>query len=501
MNMSTQSLTTIAIVGGGVEAWLSAVFLARQVSPGIEVVLVETSDEDEVAIASSTLPLFRTINKLLGADEKTLLRHSKGTFKLASTYAGWNPQGQNIFSVPFSNHGFMLNGIDFNQYISALNQGGQPNIVYNRFSVAAMAAQNGKFQHPVNDIKSPFHQLDYGFHLDLVEYKEWLQQQAKDIGLKVLFSESVTAHLSSDNSIDYLSLSDGYRLDADLFIDASGQQSLLFSQLNVVKGMSEEGTNSFSSLFNRVAEFECPERNVLNAETRYIALSNGLLSKIPLQDRDVYRFYYHADSTDEENVAQAVGTLFKRSDLELHFRGFVCSKKDQPWIANCIALGGSFCQLDMFFVSPIDLLCLALMRLLSLLPATGQCSMNRTEFNRLTANELSNVNDYHHLFYHCLGAEKRQGWKKGAIQPSECFQERLGLFKQCGKLPVFEDEIVSMDNWYSMLLQTGHWPEGFDPLVEGIDPNWVVEQLERMAAMMTQAVASMPNQDQYLEQL
>src|SRR6187402_496986 len=107
----------IAIVGGGMTGWTVAAALANGVrGMAIDIVLIDSSQQTETDLqCEATTPACVAFHQWLGIAEKEIVAGTGASFLLATQFNGWADRQQNYF-MPFSDHGFMLNRIEFPQY-------------------------------------------------------------------------------------------------------------------------------------------------------------------------------------------------------------------------------------------------------------------------------------------------------------------------------------------------------------------------------------------------
>ena len=110
-NPSTNTIKTIAIVGGGTAGWMTAAALSRVLQPqNVKVILVESAQIGTVGVGEATLPDIANFNRMLGINESTFLKATKATFKLGIKFKDWGRIGDSYFH-PFGAHGVDMNGI------------------------------------------------------------------------------------------------------------------------------------------------------------------------------------------------------------------------------------------------------------------------------------------------------------------------------------------------------------------------------------------------------
>lgn len=201
----------ILIVGGGIDAWMTAATLAVAAKGVAAVTVVETTPPAAGRIAA--LPALRGLHARLGIAEPAVIRAATATPRLAMRF------GDHL--APFGETGATLDGLAFHHYW--LRAGGAAPL--SDWSLAAQAAARGRFALPSPDPRSPLSTLDHGLHLDAAGYAGLL----KDVALKAGATLVEGAVEQVDKAGDTVAavVVGGQRLEADLFVDASGFEALL----------------------------------------------------------------------------------------------------------------------------------------------------------------------------------------------------------------------------------------------------------------------------------
>ena len=494
---SEQAISRVAIVGAGIAGWTVAATLARSFKPeNLLITLIDLGNQNASVAAESTLPSILSFNAMLGLEEKSVMKASEGTFKLATHYQNWsNAQAsvESSFHLPFSNHGFMLNRIDFSGYAIALHQQDN-NMKFSDYSLAATASALGRFKHPSTEDKSLFSTLKYALHLDLNKYQTLLKEYASNKGVNSVSAGSIAVQLSDNGSIEQINCSHddkSYSIDADLFIDCTGHEGQL------IDGALNNPYQDFSDCIksNRSVKLIRNSLNDIAPTTHLRASADGWFKQIPLKNNTSTEFFYNDQLISDQQALEKLQTeVGRKDDDNVYYRSLTPGKRQDFWYKNCIAIGDSAGYIGEFCVSQLHLIQSAALRLVSLFPQSFQFEMNAREYNRLTHSEYCHILDFHSLHSVLSPALKQENSQ--SISPT--LAHKLSLFRNRGKLALYEDETLSADHWTALLLGCEQWPENFDPIIEGADPAWASQQLNKMKEMMTAAANSMPSHREYL---
>lgn len=495
-----RAIKHIAIVGGGVTGWTVAAALARGLRGlGINIVVVENPRHGEAdAPIETTTPATVSFHDWLGISEPHLMETTGASYILATSFNAWSDAHQH-YCMPFGDHGFMLNRIDFTQYAIASYLRGRA-FDYDDYSLSAVAAKAGKFCHPSKKSDSIFSTLSYGLVLNVSEYTAYLRNLALSAGVTQMIAEVNGVNLGAAGyieSLDLLSDKKPSLFAADLFIDCTGIAGLLIEKkLNIqwvlpgyANGDKQYPVSHLLNLVQGVNDLrELPV--VRELETN----DTGWLHQATSQTRAVRQYFYHQAYGTPAHIDSVIN-----ADAQVQVQEVRIGRRASFWNKNCVAMGNSAANPDGLSIGKLHLVQSAVLRLLSVFPSCVDAPFNSAEYNRLTHLELDHIEDFHALHYHLARPRASRYWQSVARATlSERLTHKLELFKRRGLIPFYEGETFSAGVWASLLLGSGFWPQACDPLACSGDQAWIDQQLEKMKAVMSAAAAQMPSHTDYL---
>ena len=210
------SLGKVLIVGGGVDAWLTAAVLSRAARGLASITVAETTAAAPGSLVA--LPALRGLHARFGLTDEAV-----GGKPLLGLSHGRAVE-------PFGQTGAMLEGVAFHHYwlrarAASLDEGGET-APLEAWSLAAQAAARGRFAPRSDDPRSPLSTLDHGLLLDAAAYAARLKSLACQSGVSQADGGLVGVERSGARLAAVL-LDEDRRLEADLFIDATGAEARL----------------------------------------------------------------------------------------------------------------------------------------------------------------------------------------------------------------------------------------------------------------------------------
>src|SRR5687768_5447245 len=97
----------IAIVGGGVVGWATAVMLGRKLGGHCSIHVVETAESAFPGQADATLPPVLELLRFLGVDQDDFIDKTQSTYSLGARFLDWTMPGQSFWH-PFGGFGALI---------------------------------------------------------------------------------------------------------------------------------------------------------------------------------------------------------------------------------------------------------------------------------------------------------------------------------------------------------------------------------------------------------
>ncbi|OYX69403.1 MAG: hypothetical protein B7Y81_14215 [Caulobacter sp. 32-67-35] len=481
--MTVPPLGRVAIIGGGVEAWMTAAGLARATGGQARIRVVETGPAATGAL--STLPSLRAFHALLGLDETALMAATGATYKLGSRFSGWTPGLS--FCDAFGEIGANLEGVGFHHYWTRLRQAGDVTPL-DDYSLAAVIARLGRFSPPDPDPRSPLSTLAYGLHLDAALYVGVLRGLALKGGVAASAGEVAQVIRDSETgNITAVALTDGERVEAELFIDCTGPAARL---------IGDEPFEDWSALLpaDRAVRITAEAPRDAPPLTEIEAVADGWRWRIPLRDRLDSGLTYRAGLTTDEAAVKAARAGLPGQGLgEPQFLSLRNGRRTRAMVGNCVAIGGAAGMVEAMDCADVHLIQSGVSRLIALFPRPGGAAVAAQEYNRLGAETIERVRDRAILHYRCAGRRDGPIWDLGREAPvPEKLAYRIAQFESRGRVVMYDEETFLEPSWIAAFIGHGVLPGRYDPLVDRMPVERIRATAERMRAIFRQTAERLP---------
>lgn len=445
---------SIAIVGGGVAGWMSALSLA---ATGRAVSLIEVPGPDLSAgpfgPAESTAPGFGRFLDEHGIAPADFSREScPVAVTLGNAAASWAGEQVNWF-LPFGETGAPMGAVAFHQLAARLRSLGR-DVRLGDYSLAALAAQSGRFATPGQDPRSPLSSFAFGFNIDRAGFAEMLKRRALAKGVTLHPAPFRDAEIT--DRVVAVTLENGDRIEADLWLDCSGPQALLASRLSPFESWSEWLPCDRVLQFAEDSEAPPPLYSISAANAagwdRAVSVAGG---------------YGRA-------------TFYASSHADLGGDPYAPGRRARMWTANCIAIGAAAAVIDPVHPIAFGQVQSALARLRALFP-TEDGSVEAAEYNRLMHAEADRARDFMILPWKANARHGEPLWDAArAMSVPDTLQYKLDLWLSRGRVPIYDEEPFDRPDWIVALDGMGLRPRRWDALADAISEADLLAHFQRV---------------------
>ena len=466
--MSDRAIRSVAILGGGITGLSAALAFARAL-PQIAVTLVETPP-DPTALADrlpgSTTAIHR-FHASVGIEEQALVRTGVAVPRLGLRFDDWPAGGETWYHV-HGDHGPRGGTIAFHQLWARARREGRAD-AYHLYAAAGVLAEAGRFVHPQGKPGTPLASFDYALRLDPERYREILAALVDRVRVARRPGAFGGVERREHGGVSALLLADGSRIEADLYLDASGP-SAPFAQ--AMGGGFEDWSDCLPC--DRVALAEAPSV-ALGPNDRIAGTARGWHFASALPGRTLLGEIWSAgqETRDEGAVVILPG---RRAD---------------PWVGNVLALGDAAVALDPLHWPNLHLAHSGIARALELLPGRDCHPVEIAEYNRRSREEAERMRDFQALHY-----LRKAG--PASLRIPASLAHTLQQFESRGRLPAYDEDSLPKEIWLSALLGLGVLPRAIEPLASGVPADVAAARMAEMRAGLAQLPARVPAYTDYL---
>lgn len=493
-------IRTIAIVGGGLDGWISAAVLARLMPARRYAVTLIDPPTRHVDIGAldggvASLPLLAILHSVVGLPEPVLFARAAATASLGCECADWSRAGARYFA-PFGQFGASVDGVSFHHFWQRL-RGSRDVGALEDYSLAAAAAARGKFAPPVGDPGSVLSTFSYAYHLDAAGYESLMHRVAEQGGVKRIEADIADVSLHGETGfIAAITLSNGARVEADLYLDCTGSRAALIE--SVLKAGFEDWRGFLPcdraiAVRETTPEAPAPFRSAIATET-------GWRWRLPLQG-SVGQGIVYASAYLSDDAAEAALRKHAPGAAPVQRAAFASGRRKTPWTKNCVAIGAAACVLDPLAPTALHVTQTGIRTLLSLLPEASFAGGESDEYNRIMIETMERMRDFIALHYKAAPRQDSAFWAACAnAQIPDSLAYKMRLFEAKGRVLALDEETFHEADWVGAYFGRGVLPRLYDQLADTPDAEQIWGRMQSMRAIIQKTADAMPPHSAFLAQ-
>ncbi len=491
MTRSNGAIRSVIVVGGGIVGWSAAAAL-RQRLPWVDVGIVP-QPVPSTALADTmpcTLPSIVGFHADLGLSDQDTVVRTGSSYRLGTVFAGWGGERHDYFHG-YGTHGRPLGAISFHLHWARLaaNDAAAP---FDHHAPAAMLARAGRFARSFGTQGAMFAGLEYGLHLDVARYRAMIRTFALHCAVREMPGAVTGVQVSDDSFVDRIVLHDGTVHRADLFIDASGPDACLRGAIDAVR---EDWSGQFACdrilLADGPPSIAQPPFDTVTTTAggwRWRAASGG-----STQYGHCYASAFCDDATAASDLVDAYGVAPATAPIVI-----APGARRAPWRGNCVAIGDAATVVEPLEWSNLHLAHSAIDRIIAMIPGADCAPVELAEYNRQAYAEAMRVRDFV-LLHYAVSARPEPFWRAAAaVDPSPSLAHSLALFRERGRLPVYEEETFARDSWLAVLFGQGVLPRRIDPLADAVPAHDVAQAMAEWRRAIDASLPHIPTHAEYL---
>ncbi|ATY32384.1 tryptophan 7-halogenase [Sphingomonas psychrotolerans] len=459
--MSDRAIRSIAILGGGITGLSAAAAFARAL-PQLAITVIETPP-DPAALADrlpgSTSAIHR-FHASIGLDERDLLRAGAAVPRLGLRFENWSTGAATWYHV-HGEHGAPTGAVAFHQLWARARREGRAE-AWHRYAAAGVLAEASKFVHPQPG--TPLATFDYALRLDPERYRPMLTALVDRLRVARFAGAFGTIERRADGGVAALMSADGRRVEADLYVDASGPAAPL------ADAVAQDFEDWGSVLpYDRVEIGEAPT-SAADPNDTIIGGAGGWQFAASLPGKTLLG-RVHADRGEGTSIAIRPG------------------RRAAPWVQNILAIGDAAVALDPLHWPNLHLAQSSIARAIELLPGRDCHPVETAEYNRRARAEAERMRDFQALHYLRAGAK---------IEVPDSLARVVQQFEQRGRFVHQDEDGLLEEIWISALLGLGVVPGATDPLALAVSADAAASRMAEMRAGLATLPARLPGYADYL---
>jgi tryptophan halogenase len=291
-------------------------------------------------------------------------------------------------------------------------------------------------------------------------------------------------------------LNDGERVEADLFVDASGPRAALIGRM---PGADLESWREWLPC-DRMLVASAKALKPLPAFSQISAFRHGWIGLFPLQDRTAVVAAYDSRGTSDQAMIEDLPAL---ANLPIGGDALVSDLSQgvrrRAWVGNCVAIGDSAVSLEPLDGAQLHIPHYCISQLMMLFPVEAGLFPEAQLYDRIIRRLAVNVRDFQLAHYKLNRRFDMPLWDRcrEAAVP-ETLQRKLDVFTARGRVPLYDDETFQEQDWESLFIGHGLMPQSYDPRVDAIPEQEHIAQVQARLNDIVGLVEAMAPVDDFI---
>ena len=397
-------ISSVLVLGGGTAGMLAAITLRTRL-PGITVRVLRSPEIGVIGVGEGSTPdLPRHLHSYLGIDTGEFLRKVRPSWKLGIRFE-WGKRLDHFnygFHSAFGDRlkdaetpagaglGFIIGDDHFNYHdrISSLMEAGK---VFGR-------DERGVQMHPST-----------GYHIENRDLVEWLEAHALSTGVEILDGQMAES-VPGPEGLAAVITTDGRRLEADLFLDASGFRAELIG-----KAMGEPLVSYRDSLAcdrALVGGWDRAAGDPILPYTTATTMDHGWCWSIDHHDRIHSGYVYSSAFVSDDEAERELRALEPRLG-PLRVVPFVSGRRRRQWVGNVFAVGNAAGFVEPLEATSLLVICNELRNLTGVLADCGAAPTPGLieTCNRFCADAWDEIRDFLAVHYRFNDRKETAFWR------------------------------------------------------------------------------------------
>ena len=481
----------VVVVGADAPAWMAAAALQRSLSgAGIRVRVIELPTLLQPVDAYSAVPELAGFHHRIGLEEQLLFSICRAVPIAGQRFSNWSG-GAPPFIYGYDRPPPPEAGLGFTQlWVKGRQKGLRTE--FQNFSLGAMAARAGRV--PVPREGAALHSI-FGYNIDAGAYSALLRHFVMRGEVETKASTISDVEIEGER-IAAIILADGERVEADLFVDASGAQSVLIGRM---AGTEFESWREWLPC-DRMLVASGKVLRPYPGFSQISAFRQGWVGLFPLQDRTAVVAAYDSCQISDQAMLDSVPAL---ANLPISGDAVVSNLsqgiRKRTWVGNCVAVGESAFSLELLDGVQLHTAHNCISQLMTLFPVEADTFREAEVYDRIIRRVAINLRDFQAAHYKLNRRFDAPLWDRcrDAAVP-ETLQRKLDVFAARGRVPLYDDETFQEPDWESLFIGHGLMPQSYDPRVDAIPEQEHIVQVQQRLQDIAGLVEAVPLVDDFI---
>jgi 2-polyprenyl-6-methoxyphenol hydroxylase-like FAD-dependent oxidoreductase len=461
----------ILIVGGSAAGWMTANLLAHAWGVmGTKITLLELPQNGgDNAGAESSTPYLRGFFRMLGIAESEWMPACNATFQCGTLFSGWSAQAgfENYFQPFFAKLDLELSR-RFIYNCNLRRAGIAADVHPDEFSISAELAAQNRAPIPNKRLQA---EPEYAYHYDAALLSRFLQKKALQKGVAHIVDSIVRVERSLLGNISRVHTAQHDKLEADIFVDCSGAESVLLQQT-----LKESYLPYDNMLNDSVVVLSVPlsDKKKIPSYTSVAALPHGWVWQIPLTDRIEHGYVYSSQfvpaARAEEELRQQLGGV--KNSAARHFK-LKPGRVREHWRKNCLAVGAAQGCIEPLAGTNLLLVQFTVLDFIEQYQRGKFTDEHRDNFNGFINSIFEGLHNYVMLHYKLNTRDDNVYWRAGRDGAvSDALAAIIGAWDGGGDFdaalePLIKNQAHKSLSWYWLLAGMGRFPQPLQNPAEG----------------------------------
>jgi len=306
----------IVIVGGGSAGWMTAATLIR-FFPNKDISVIESKDVPTVGVGESTLGQITGWLEMLDIKQDDFMKETDASLKMSIKFTDWAGKDTGGFHYPFGTSWVVGTSFGVNDWFmkkSKYPDTPVEDFVDCFFPAMQLVHQNKILKNDNNELPGWRYNIDVAYHFDATKFGAWLREEyCKPRGVKHIVGTIKEDVAVNDTGVEYVELTTGEKITADVYIDCTGWKSLLLGKALKVPFESYSDILPNDTAWATRLPYNNKETQ-LEGYTNCTAIENGWVWNIPLWSRIGTGYVFSSKYVSNEDALEQLKTHLKKTN-------------------------------------------------------------------------------------------------------------------------------------------------------------------------------------------